>query len=341
MAWDISTAGLQEGYGWELWNACRNLADGTIEDHRSLVAIYAADEDDDPYDEATWIKANPNYGVSLSPEYMRDQSELAKRSTRHENDFKRYHLNLWVGQVKRWIKIERWDACAREADWKEKRARFRGRPGWIGVDLSSTQDLCSEAIVFPPAGSDPNWQSIQRTWLPDADLIDRIRDSRVPFDRWAEQGAITLTPGDAADHETIERQIREDFEAYDIKAAGFDPWNAHAMMTSLKADFGDERIRKVSQTIAGMNSGCKLLERLVLTGRLDHGRDPVLRWCAGNVEIAQDGNGNIKPMKRKGHQKIDPLVATINALTVSQGEEPESGEVDVSYMLSALKSGTR
>jgi phage terminase large subunit-like protein len=46
-------------------------------------------------------------------------------------------------------------------------------------------------------------------------------------------------------------------------------------------------------------------------------------------------------MKRKGHQKIDPLVATINALTVSQGEEPESGEVDVSYMLSALKSGTR
>jgi phage terminase large subunit-like protein len=324
MAWDISTAGLQEGYGWELWNACRNLADGTIEDHRSLVAIYAADEDDDPYDEATWIKANPNYGVSLSPEYMRDQAELAKRSTRHENDFKRYHLNLWVGQVKRWIKIERWDACAREADWKEKRARFRGRPGWIGVDLSSTQDLCSEAIVFPPAGSDPNWQSIQRTWLPDADLIDRIRDSRVPFDRWAEQGAITLTPGDAADHETIERQIREDFEAYDIKAAGFDPWNAHAMMTSLKADFGDERIRKVSQTIAGMNSGCKLLERLVLTGRLDHGRDPVLRWCAGNVEIAQDGNGNIKPMKRKGHQKIDPLVATINALTVSQGEEPEN-----------------
>lgn len=324
MAWDISTAGLQEGYGWELWNACRNLADGTIEDHRSLVAIYAADDEDDPYDETTWAKANPNYGVSLSSEYMRDQAELAKRSTRHENDFKRYHLNLWVGQVRRWLKIERWDACAAAADWKEKRERFRGRPGWMGVDLSSNQDLCSEAIVFPPAGSDPNWQMMQRTWLPDADLRDRIRDSRVPFDRWAEIGAISLMPGDAADHDIIERQIREDFDAYDIKAAGFDPWNAHAMMTSLKRDFGDDRIRKVSQTIAGMNSGCKLLERLVLTGRADHGRDPVLRWCAGNVEIAQDGNGNIKPMKRKGHQKIDPLVATINALTVSQGEEPEA-----------------
>lgn len=337
MAWDISTAGLQEGYGWELFNVCRNLLDGTIEDHRTLVAIYAAEDEDDPYDPATWIKANPNFGVSLSAEYMRDQAELAKRSTRHENDFKRYHLNLWVGQARRWLKLERWDACAPAEDWKAKREKLRGRPGWMGVDLSSTQDLCSEAMVFPPAGSDPNWQVIQRTWLPAADLQDRIRDSRVPFDKWGELGAVTLTPGDVADHDAIERQIREDFDAFDITSAGFDPWNAHAMITSLRGDFGDDRILKVSQTIAGLNSGCKLLERLVLTKRLDHGRDPVLRWCAGNVETAQDGNGNIKPMKRKGAQKIDPLVATINALTVSQGVEPETGDVDTDYMTAMLK----
>lgn len=203
MAWDISTAGVQQGYGWELWNVCRNLLEGTIVDHRTLVAIYAADDDDDPYDPDTWAKANPNLGVSLKLDYMRDQAELARRSSRHENDFKRYHLNLWVGQLKRWLKMDLWDKCATgDADeWKRRAERLRGRKCLIGVDLASTTDLCAEVLLFPPDGGDDRWQVLCRFWVPRDGLADRVRHERVPYDIWEHDGAITVTDGNAADHD--------------------------------------------------------------------------------------------------------------------------------------------
>lgn len=329
MAWDISTAGLQQGYGWELWNVCRNLVEGAIIDHRTLVAIYAAREDDDPYDPATWARANPNLGVSLTHDYMRDQAELARRSSRHENDFKRYHLNQWVGQVTRWIQMERWNQCSADQPqdaWKTAFDELRGRTGYMGVDLASTRDLCSEIIVFPPGGGDVKWRVLVRLWLPGADLESRIRDERVPYDMWEEQGAIVLTAGDAADHAAIERQIREDVQTYDIKKIGFDPWNAHGLMTSINADYPELAV-KVAQTIAGMSGASKLLERLVLTAMLDHGNHPILRWMASNVATVSDGNGNIKPAKDKSTQKIDGIVATIIALALTQGADENAGQV--------------
>jgi len=334
MAWDISTAGLQQGYGWELWNVCRNLAEGTITDHRTLIAIYAADEDDDPYDPATWIKANPNFGISLKREYMQDQAELARRSSRHENDFKRYHLNQWVGQVTRWLKMDRWALCASSKDdkaWKTAFEDLRGRQCFIGVDLASTRDLCAEVIVFPPAGDDW-WRVLCRFWLPDAGLQDRVRHERVPYDIWANEGAVMLTEGDAADHDAIKRQLLDDCETYDVQGIGFDPWNAHKLMIELNEIRPDIAV-KVNQTMASLSGPSKLLERLVLTGVLDHANHPVLKWMAANVATYSDGNGNIKPAKDKSTQKIDGIVALIIALALTQGEEAGGGVPNIEAMV--------
>lgn len=333
MAWDISTAGLQVGYGWELWNTCRQLKEGSIVDHRTLVAIYAAAEDDDPYDPATWAKANPNLGVSLRLEYMQDQADLARRSSRHENDFKRYHLNLWVGQNRRWLKMDRWSACASSSDplaWRHAFDELRGRRCFMGVDLGSTQDLCAEVLVFPPDGSDEKWRVLVRLFLPSADLEARVRDERVPYDLWGEQGAVILTEGDAADHDLIERQIRDDLETYNVERIGFDPWNAHGIMARLNQDFpdicGSPIAVKVAQTIAGLTGASKMLERLVLTIMLDHGNHPALRWMASNVAVVSDGNGNIKPTKEKSTQKIDGIVALIIALALTGGIDENAAQ---------------
>lgn len=335
MAWDISTAGLQQGYGWELWNTCRQLSQGTITDDRSLVVIYAANENDDPYDPATWARANPNLGVSLYPAYMRDQAQLARRSARYENDFKRYHLNLWVGQLRRWLKMDRWKACAEDRPddaWRTDFDDLVGRPCFIGVDLASTRDLCAEVLVFPPAGGD-GWRVLCRFWLPGADLPDRIREERVPYDKWADIDAITLTDGDAADHDAIKAQILEDIQRYDVQGIGFDPWNAHKLMLELNELYPDLCVR-VAQTMGSLSGASKLLERLVLTAELDHGNHPVLRWMADNVATVTDTNGNIKPAKNKSTQKIDGIVALIIGLVLTQGESQYAGAPDPDAFIS-------
>jgi phage terminase large subunit-like protein len=321
MSWDISTAGLQQGYGWELWNTCRQLADGILVDERSLVVIYAADEADDPWDPATWAKANPNLGVSIPLRNLRDEAHVARQNTRKENDFRRYKLNLWVGQASRWLKMERWNAGSahRGADaWRAAERELAGRQCWIGIDLASTRDLCAEVLVFPPAGSD-GWRVLCRFWLPGADLEERIRAERVPYDLWAEAGAVTITEGDAADHDAIKAQILSDIEQFDVQGVGFDPWNAHKLMVELNEIYPDLAVR-VAQTMATLSGPSKLLERLVLKGLLDHGNHPALRWMADNVAIVTDTNGNIKPAKNKSTQKIDGIVALIIALALTQGE---------------------
>lgn len=333
MAWDISTAGLQQGYGWELWNTCRQIAEGTIKDERALVVIYAADETDDPWDPATWAKANPNLGVSIPLINMRDEAQKARRSTRSENDFRRYKLNLWVGQISRWLKMERWTACSasRRADaWRTDEQALAGRKCFIGVDLASTRDICAEVLVFPPAGGD-GWRVLCRFWLPGADLEDRIRSERVPYDLWAADGAIRITEGDAADHDAIKAQILADLERFDVQGIGVDPWNAHKLMVELNEIYPDLTVR-VAQTMATLSGPSKLLERLVLTQNLDHGNHPVLRWMADNVATISDTNGNIKPAKNRSTQKIDGIVALIIALALTQGEAA-GGNVPSDHMV--------
>lgn len=331
MDWAISTAGEQSGFGWEEWNTNLDIKRGVIDDPRTLVAIYAADKDDDWQDPATWAKANPNLGISVKRTFLDDQFNKARRLARHENDFKRYHLNIWTGQSERWLKIDDWDACGgvwRAGDpklWESRFDDFRGRPCTGGVDLASTTDTCAAAYLFPPAGPDPSWAVLVRFWLPLDDLEERCRLSRVPFDQWIADGAIVGTPGNAADHEAIEVQLRDDCERFQIERIGFDPWNAAQMMIRLNAWAGrDEDLAvKVSQTMLGLSGASKALERHVLRHGIDHGGHPVLRWMASNVAVVRDEKDNIMPAKKRSAQKIDGIAALVNAQAVADTQESE------------------
>jgi phage terminase large subunit-like protein len=74
---------------------------------------------------------------------------------------------------------------------------------------------------------------------------------------------------------------------------------------------------EVPQTMAGMSPGMKEIERLMRIGKLTHEKNPVARWCFGNINIAVDGNENMKPMKNKSIDRIDLIVALINAMNIA------------------------
>ena len=63
-----------------------------------------------------------------------------------------------------------------------------------------------------------------------------------------------------------------------------------------------------------MNAPSKELLRLILSGAVSHGDNPVLRWMADNVTAEEDAARNIKPSKAKSTQRIDGIVASIMAL---------------------------
>lgn len=350
----ISTAGERTGYGWEVWNYCLKILSGEVDDPETLVVVYAADPEDDWQDPATWAKANPNYGVSVKPAYLEAEAREARELPRRENDFKRYHLNLWTEQAVRWLPLEAWDACGhpvpaqieaqpvaagRRAQvingrWRDLPEAMRGRRACAGLDLSSTTDLTALVWVFRPEEEGGIWTVVPRFFVPAARIPERVRRDRAPYDIWQREGALIATPGNVVDYSYVRRQIFEDAEAFGCDAIAIDRWNA----TQISIELRDEGLNAVlfGQGYASMSGPAKELERLVLDARLDHGGHPVLRWCAGNVAIATDAAGNIKPDKAGSTERIDGIVATVMGLGAALATQPEGPSI---YETQGIASG--
>lgn len=321
--WIISTAGIINTPGQELWEECLKIVEGTIDAPDTLVVMFGADDGDDIQDPAVWQRANPNLGVSLDRTWFAGEAKKASQLWRYEANFRRYHLNIWTAADTKWIPAEVWSACAgAPADdteaWRRYADELAGRPCFGGFDGASTKDINALGWLFPPAGPDPKWRILPRFWWPRMSAEAQMRGSRIPFDAWAQRGAITLTDGNVADHDAIAEQIIEDCARFQVQKLGADPFNTHQLLIDL-ANAGVPVVQ-VRQGMKTLSAPSKEFERLVLGQDLAHGHHPVLRWMVSNCSIKTDDQDNIMPAKKKSTGKIDGVAATVTALAVAQAE---------------------
>ena len=343
-----STSGKKKGPGWEYYKLCEAILDGSVIDPTTYVFIASADPvkhaEDTEYwtTEEAWAEANPNYPVTPKKSYLEAECNKAKGSPRLQNNFLRYHLNLWVEQDTRWFDMGRWDKCA-VSDWRTMAERMRGRPCVGGVDLSAVSDLTCRSLVFPPIEDDPwvevvmsdgsvarlkRWFVLPRFFIPRGRLEERVKLDKQPFDKWLKAGAVDATPGDVIDQNALHKLTLEDAEQYDLRAVMVDRWNATQFVVNLR-DEGIEA-QMFGQGFGSMSGPSKWLERAVLLQQIDHGGHPVLRWCASNVAVVEDHAENIKPSKDESSDRIDGIVATIMAVGGCDeflGDEDPDGQI--------------
>ena len=225
-----------------------------------------------------------------------------------QNAFRRMHLNEWTEQAERWIDLAAWDAC----DGPVALAQLRGRPCFGGLDLSTTTDVTALAWVFPPEDDDGLWRVLSRYFVPEEHLRKRAERDRVPDDLWTRHGFIEATPGNVVDYGAIEQRILADAALFQVREIAYDPWNA----THIALRLQDEGATMVEfrQGFRSMAAPTRELEKLIVSQRLAHGGNPVTRWMAANVAVAQDPAGNLKPAKDKSTERIDGIVALIMAI---------------------------
>lgn len=323
-----TTAGISgEGYAWEMHELALMVLAGEVEDPTFLPIIFAAEEGDDWTAEATFRKANPNFGVSVKPEFLRKEATGAARSPSKENDFKRFHLNLWTEQAKRWLPIEEgWNRCtADRADkdrWKQLFEVLKGRKCYAGLDLAITDDITSWCLGFPPADQLPIWTFLWRFWRPQATVADEPLPRQKKYEAFEKRGAITLTPGNVTDYDIVEKQILADAVDYQIGKIGIDKFNASQLGVKLLNDHGLP-VEWFRQGFLSMNAPCKEFERMVMAEGLEHGNHPVAAWMARNAATEKDPHGNIKLVKAKAADKIDGIVAAVMSVGLHLGAEPE------------------
>lgn len=324
-----STSGLKTNLvGVELWDESLDILEGRIDDPTTLVVLFAAEAEDDWEDEKVWARANPSLGLSPTLHFLRLEAAIAKGNPRKEATFRCYHLNQWVDSTARWLPIKKWDACARsKTGWKHFADRFRGRRCWNAFDVSATQDFTASSWLFEPEAHGEPWHLMTRFWLPEETLDARIRrNPRVPYARWKDSGAIETTPGDYVDQNYLLRAILWGFETFDVQMVAGDPWNAAKLFADLEeAGVDPDLLMQVRQGILSMGEPSKHFERLVFSGKLDHGAHPVLRWMAGNTIVRFDENLNFMPAKKKSAEKIDGIVSGVIAVAAAFMGEPADG----------------
>jgi len=144
------------------------------------------------------------------------------------------------------------------------------------VDLSSTTDLTSLALVFPAA--DGSFDFLPFFWMPADNIRERERRDKVPYSEWVRKGLIEATPGNVVDYRKVKEKLRWARECFELKDGGFDPWNSRQVSVEL-IDEGFNCV-EVSQGYRAISEPTKKLLELVTSTNCRHANHEVLRWSA-------------------------------------------------------------
>ena len=292
-----------------------NRRTGTADNDAWFAYVCALDEGDDPLtDEDVWIKANPNLGVSISHDYLRDQVREAVGMPTKQSIVKRLNFCEWTRTITRAIDLAAWDRCPRIVD-----SALVGRPCFGGLDLGQSDDFSAFALLW--ILDDGSYAIKVRYWLPEA---ARDRETTRDYEAWTDDAVLTWTPGSITDYDTIEDTVREACDQYGVGECAFDKRFAMQLAQHLTG----HGLLMVDQPQGfQLSEATTRLQELVATKRLRHDGDPLLAWMAGNLVTRTGRYGEIRPDKdASGQNKIDGIVAVIMALARAIAQ-PEAASV--------------
>ena len=305
----ITTAGTdRHSVCFEQHQKAEDILCGRKIDPTFYPVIYGASDDADWTSEEVWYQANPSLGHTIDISKVRNACLSARDNPAEENIFRQLRLNQWVKQSTRWMQMEKWDACGFPVDERE----LLGRECYGGLDLSSSIDITAFVLVFPPRDDTEKYIFLPYFWIPEENMVRRVRRDHVPYDVWEKQGFLETTEGDVIHYGFIENFIDNLGKKFHIKEIAFDRWGAVQMVQNLEG-LGFTVV-PFGQGFKDMSPPSKRLMELVLEKNIAHGGHPVLRWMMDNIFIRTDPAGNIKPDKEKSTEKIDGAVAAIMAL---------------------------
>jgi phage terminase large subunit-like protein len=307
---EITTAGTNLSYPcYERSLYVKQVLEGFIEDDELFGLIYTIDKDDDWTDFNVWIKANPNYGVSITEDYLKAQYREALRVPAQANINKCKHLNIWSGAAEGWLNMAKW----RHNKTPLPMTAFKGERCWVAADFASKIDLTAVMFLFR---REEKYYLFGRYYLPEETVaLDKN------YKRWRDKGELIATPGARTDFNTVEADLRELSESYQIERMAFDPREATKLMSDI-AEWAAFDLIEITQTPIYISEPMKDFEALVEDGRLlTSEADTLIDWTAGNVVKKSTKTKAYYPAKESAVNKIDPIVAGIMAVKLGVSDQ--------------------
>lgn len=321
----ISTAGSDNtGPCRALQDAAQEVLQGSRVDERLFAVIYTIDDPGDWKSERALRMANPNYGVSVGAEYLEAQRSRALQDARRMTSYKTKHLNLWVHASVQWMDMEAWNTCADPALTRDE---YAGEPFWMGLDMSTSDDLAAQVVCYREQKLDGyHYTFFGRYYCTEA----KIKGNN-DYEAWVDEAYLTPTDGDMIDYRLIQDEAGEDIKAGQCEMLLFDPYGAANLTQNLSVDSGVEAV-KMEQSFSNFTEPMRDFVGLVKARRVHHDGNPCLNWMMSNVvaKLTRDEKMQ-RPVKDSRDKKIDGAVALLMAFKAAYKpeEEDDNGEPDI------------
>lgn len=265
---------------------------------------YRLDELEEVANPAMWPKANPNIGKTVSYETYQLDVERAEKAPATRNDIlaKRFGIPM-EGYTYFFTYEETLPHRSRE---------FWRMPCALGADLSQGDDFTAFTFLFPLSNGCFGVKT--RSYISSLTLLKLPGAMRLKYDEFIKEGSLHVLEGTVLDmmevYEDLEKHIED--KEYDVRAFGFDPYNAKEFVTRWEAENGPFGLEKVIQ--GARTESVPLGELKILSEqRMLIFDEALMTFAMGNAITLEDTNGNRKLLKKRQDQKIDNVSAMMDA----------------------------
>ena len=315
----------------------RNVRDGKIVDNKSLGILYEFPEsvikEKGYLNPANFYITNPNIGRSVSAEWLEDK--LKKDKEKVDGAFQQFlakHLNVEIGlnlRSDRWAGADFWEAQSRsvvDLDYLLANSEVIT----IGIDGGGLDDMLGFAAIGRESETG-RWILCNHAWLHPV-ALERRKQEMARYKDFETDGNLNIIEALPDDVSEVAEMVKRIYDTGLLAGVGLDPEKTHKVMFQALVDIGvDEKI------IMGVSQGWKLIGSIIMAERklaekkMIHGGTRLMNWCVGNARIEPRGNAALITKQASGNAKIDPLMATFNAVSL-MALNPETNNITQGFV---------
>ena len=265
---------------------------------------YKLDDIEEVNDPSTWLKANPNLGKTVTYETYQLDVERAEKAPAARNDILAKRFGIPMEGYTYYFTYEE--------TLPHRHRDFWQMPCALGADLSQGDDFCAFTFLFPLSNG---YFGIKvRSYISSLTLMKLPPAMRIKYNEFMDEGSLIVLEGSVLDMDEVYDDVDAYITAsgYDVRAFGYDPYNAKAFVERWELENGPFGIEKVIQGAKTESVPLGELKKLAEDRRLLFDEE-LMTFCMGNCISLQDTNGNRKLWKKRYEHKIDNVAAMMDA----------------------------
>jgi phage terminase large subunit-like protein len=313
----ISSEGtVRNGSGDTIKMELADILKGSYQAPHISIWHYKLDDIEEVSDPATWLKANPNLGLTVTYDVYHLDVERAEKAPAARNDILAKRFGIPMEGYTYFFTYEETLPHRTREFWK--------MPCALGADLSQGDDFCAFTFLFP--FSNGAFGIKTRSYITTLTLMKLPGAMRMKYDEFIQEGSLQVLEGNVLDMMEVYEDLDEFIQhnEYDVRCFGFDPYNAKEFVTRWEAEngpFGIEKVIQGAKTESVPLGELKILseERALIFDQ------ELMSFAMGNAVTLEDTNGNRKLLKKRADEKIDNVSAMMDAYVAYKANKEAFG----------------